>query len=237
MSLKLSRPYRYTTALERVAGIEPASSAWKAEVIATIRHPLIPFTNSLKAPPLIEPGSREEDYKIHPCILPCGPRCARSKLLPAPFPHISGVEPALRAWSIILTTLQYISQRRPAGSALGNMVEGGGFEPPKAEPADLQSAPFDRSGIPPKIKASILYTPLCHVNKEQGKSGHETASFAGFMPAITCQLFFRRFTLSCFLDDLIGNVLRARHVILEFHGELATTRSHGAQITDVTKHF
>ena len=25
--------------LERVAGIEPASSAWKAEVIATIRHP------------------------------------------------------------------------------------------------------------------------------------------------------------------------------------------------------
>ncbi len=30
------------------------------------------------------------------------------------------------------------------------MVEGGGFEPPKAEPADLQSAPFDRSGTPPQ---------------------------------------------------------------------------------------
>ena len=28
-------------------------------------------------------------------------------------------------------------------------VEGGGFEPPKAEPADLQSAPFGRSGTPP----------------------------------------------------------------------------------------
>ncbi len=27
-------------------------------------------------------------------------------------------------------------------------VPGGGFEPPKAKPADLQSAPFDRSGIP-----------------------------------------------------------------------------------------
>ena len=26
---------------------------------------------------------------------------------------------------------------------------GGGFEPPKAAPTDLQSAPFDRSGIPP----------------------------------------------------------------------------------------
>jgi hypothetical protein len=29
------------------------------------------------------------------------------------------------------------------------VVEGGGFEPPKAEPADLQSAPIDRSGTPP----------------------------------------------------------------------------------------
>ncbi len=29
------------------------------------------------------------------------------------------------------------------------MVEGEGFEPSKAEPADLQSDPFDRSGTPP----------------------------------------------------------------------------------------
>jgi hypothetical protein len=28
-------------------------------------------------------------------------------------------------------------------------VEGEGFEPSKAEPSDLQSDPFDRSGIPP----------------------------------------------------------------------------------------
>ena len=185
MSLKLSRPYRYTTALERVAGIEPASSAWKAEVIATIRHPLIPFTNSLKAPPLIEPGSREEDYKIHPCILPCGPRCARSKLLPAPFPHISGVEPALRAWSIILTTLQYISQRRPAGSALGNMVEGGGFEPPKAEPADLQSAPFDRSGIPPEPRRVFSTRPYAMSTKNTAIWASKPALLAGFGPLTT----------------------------------------------------
>jgi hypothetical protein len=32
-------------------------------------------------------------------------------------------------------------------------VEGGGFEPPKAEPSDLQSDPFDRSGTPPKMQA------------------------------------------------------------------------------------
>lgn len=29
------------------------------------------------------------------------------------------------------------------------MVEGAGFEPAKAEPADLQSAPFGHSGTPP----------------------------------------------------------------------------------------
>ena len=29
------------------------------------------------------------------------------------------------------------------------MVEGGGFEPPKVEPSDLQSDPFGRSGTPP----------------------------------------------------------------------------------------
>ena len=28
---------------------------------------------------------------------------------------------------------------------------GGGFEPPKALPADLQSAPFDRFGTPPEV--------------------------------------------------------------------------------------
>lgn len=30
------------------------------------------------------------------------------------------------------------------------MVEGVGFEPTKAEPSDLQSDPFGRSGTPPK---------------------------------------------------------------------------------------
>ena len=30
-----------------------------------------------------------------------------------------------------------------------SLVEGGGFEPPKAKPTDLQSAPFGHSGTPP----------------------------------------------------------------------------------------
>ena len=45
------------------------------------------------------------------------------------------------------------------------LVEGGGFEPPKVEPADLQSAPFDHSGTPPKIKPRILLERSTTVNR------------------------------------------------------------------------
>lgn len=36
------------------------------------------------------------------------------------------------------------------------MVEGEGFEPSKAEPTDLQSAPFGRSGTPPHAMNTCL---------------------------------------------------------------------------------
>ena len=74
--------------LERVMGIEPTSSAWKAEVLP------LNYTRLL----LID------DYA---------------------YPH------HLKARHFCL-------------------VEGVGFEPTKAEPADLQSAPVDRLGTPPK---------------------------------------------------------------------------------------
>ena len=46
------------------------------------------------------------------------------------------------------------------------MVEGGGFEPPKAEPADLQSDPFGRSGTPPiSGKPVIIFYKKTCVNK------------------------------------------------------------------------
>ena len=48
------------------------------------------------------------------------------------------------------------------------MVEGGGFEPPKAEPADLQSAPFGHSGTPPN-KVRILYMAYGSVNSNTAK--------------------------------------------------------------------
>src|SRR5688572_27992817 len=40
------------------------------------------------------------------------------------------------------------------------MVEGEGFEPSKAEPTDLQSAPFDRSGTPPNETGHYLEIPV-----------------------------------------------------------------------------
>lgn len=49
-----------------------------------------------------------------------------------------GIEPTLSAWKAEVLPLNYT-----------RMVEGAGFEPAKAEPSDLQSDPFDRSGIPP----------------------------------------------------------------------------------------
>ena len=53
--------------------------------------------------------------------------------------------------------------------SLRPMVEGGGFEPPKVEPADLQSAPFGRSGTPPKIKPRILLEQYAAVNRNNLK--------------------------------------------------------------------
>jgi hypothetical protein len=71
-----------------------------------------------------------------------------------------GIEPTSSAWKAEVLPLNYtrLSQnpdaRRDCLTLLSaHLVEGGGFEPPKAEPSDLQSDPFDRSGTPPKMQA------------------------------------------------------------------------------------
>ena len=48
---------------------------------------------------------------------------------------------------------------------------GGGFEPPKAEPADLQSAPFDRFGTPPEVPPTnpLKNQILAWIHSELGK--------------------------------------------------------------------
>lgn len=59
-----------------------------------------------------------------------------------------GIEPTQSAWKAEVLPLNYT---RLISLSL---VEGEGFEPSKAEPSDLQSDPFDRSGTPPKSRNS-----------------------------------------------------------------------------------
>lgn len=60
-----------------------------------------------------------------------------------------GIEPTQSAWKAEVLPLNYTR------FSSKEMVEGVGFEPTKAEPADLQSAPVDRLGTPPN-RAGIL---------------------------------------------------------------------------------
>ena len=52
----------------------------------------------------------------------------------------------------------YEPDELPAAPLRVKMVEGGGFEPPKAVPTDLQSAPFGHSGTPP-YNVAMLAVP------------------------------------------------------------------------------
>ncbi|KTC82520.1 hypothetical protein Lbru_1745 [Legionella brunensis] len=57
-----------------------------------------------------------------------------------------GIEPTLSAWKAEVLPLNYTRLL----TYFSILVEGEGFEPSKAEPSDLQSDPFGRSGTPPK---------------------------------------------------------------------------------------
>ncbi len=62
----------------------------------------------------------------------------------------TGLEPA--TYSLEGCRSSQLSYSR--ATELTYMVARAGFEPAKAEPADLQSAPFGRSGISPEIQRS-----------------------------------------------------------------------------------
>ncbi len=66
--------------------------------------------------------------------------------------RVMGIEPTQSAWKAGVLPLNYTRESK----LRKDMVEGGGFEPPKAEPADLQSDPFGRSGTPPKTEFTIM---------------------------------------------------------------------------------
>jgi hypothetical protein len=56
----------------------------------------------------------------------------------------------LQLGRLLLYQLSY--SRNKQQSKKNTVVGRGGFEPPKALPTDLQSAPFDRSGISPYLQ-------------------------------------------------------------------------------------
>ena len=62
-----------------------------------------------------------------------------------------GIEPTSSAWKAEVLPLNYTRAGQPGRPSRHDqiLVEGGGFEPPKAEPSDLQSDPFGHSGTPP----------------------------------------------------------------------------------------
>ena len=107
-------------------GIEPTRSAWKAEVPTIELHPRPTGTPAM-------PRQRIGGGEITPAcgVLPSGRR-AISALFSA-----RSVKPSRFSSSATNLENQF------------GLVEGG-FEPPKAEPADLQSDPFGHSGTPPR---------------------------------------------------------------------------------------
>ena len=66
-----------------------------------------------------------------------------------------GIEPTSLAWKAKVIPI-YDTRNPPIPISHVFLVEGGGFEPPKAEPTDLQSVPFGRSGTPPKKQWDII---------------------------------------------------------------------------------
>ena len=124
-------------------GVEPTSSAWKAEVIAIIRHPLnkpfLPAARLLNkeflatfqqpAPASCKSWWRGEDYYgLLPSTLRVVAKNATLEIAPGDFPEpLIGSNPPLSPegvfshFSVACTCLVQI------------MVEGGGFEPPKSK--------------------------------------------------------------------------------------------------------
>ena len=76
------------------------------------------------------------------------------------------------AWKARALPLSYSRSRHCR--TLRWVVEGGGFEPPKASPTDLQSVPFDRSGTPPSVRNAAAGRAQPAAEHEQAGEGTRT---------------------------------------------------------------
>ena len=109
-----------------------------------------------------------------------------------------------------------------------HLVEGGGFEPPKAEPADLQSAPFGRSGTPPKDKPRIVLIGMGIVNRKTAQIVEKravlkrTGNLAEFASDTTAGEFLVDYATAGCLDELAKLVQWQRTADQVTLGDVAT---------------
>ena len=115
--------WRRRRRMERVGGIEPPCAAWKAAVLP------LNYTRKVGRAGRRRRAERGEIRGIWGGLPPTATESSAVDRAAAREDLPSGVEP----WRV----------RR------GRLVGEAGFEPAKAEPSDLQSDPFGRSGIPP----------------------------------------------------------------------------------------
>ena len=139
--------------VERVGGIEPPCAAWKAAVLPlNYTRQWVPPLPQERARPHVWPApseaksgrgssARQEPQRRPP---PGGWIHRRTQS------HVSGPR-------VVPVPSRAASRRRCVADG---MVGEAGFEPAKAEPSDLQSDPFDRSGIPPWTRPTAAWAAL-----------------------------------------------------------------------------
>ena len=160
--------------LERVKGIEPSSLAWKAMALPLSYTRACCWPTDRRLLPPARPPSA--DFRTL-----CQPR--RTHVLPPDEDTGLGEDGIagsrggfdrrlrkaragrLRCKNWVNQLTRYLIRWKNISCCPGalrmrqqleSVVEGEGFEPSKAEPSDLQSDPFDRSGTPPKCESRIL---------------------------------------------------------------------------------
>ena len=97
------------------------------------------------------------------CVLLRGPAERETGLEPATN-SLEGCDSSQLSYSRGATGSKSCERSPPADETSGKgtlqipaSVGRGGFEPPKAEPTDLQSVPFDRSGTSPRTSTLLLF--------------------------------------------------------------------------------